>query len=305
MTLIIESGATKAEWALRDGSGVLRFRTPGINAAVMPVSAILEIVADAAEKIDLEYSAGKLCPGFSGNPGDAEDGTGIGPGGQKASSMVTDIRYYGAGLVGGESIIILDNIFKAVFPAAEIAYGSDLLAAAMAGLGTEPGIVAILGTGSNSAFYDGHQIVRNIRPGGFILGDEGGGVTLGKAFVADFIKGLLPEELADAFRERFGLTYETIVKNVYSGTNPSGYLASFVPFILENRSYGCVAGMVRDNFQSFISRCIMQYDYRKYPVAVVGSFGNACREELMQLGVENGVNFCKFAPSPIEALIYV
>lgn len=287
MRLIIESGATKAEWALKNGSDVLKFRTQGINAALMPLPAILEIVADAAEKIDASFPVQE----FNGKSE------------AKASERIADIRFYGAGLVGGEGVLIVDKIFRTVFPSAAVAYGSDLLAAALAGLGTSPGIAAILGTGSNSALYDGRQIVRNVRPGGFILGDEGGGVSLGKAFVADFIKGLLPEELAGKFRERFGLTYDMIVKNVYSGANPSGYLASFVPFILENRSYSCVDEMVKANFMAFIRRCLMQYDLHKYPVAVIGSFGNACREELIGLGLDNGVNFCKFVPSPVEVLI--
>lgn len=274
MVLIIESGATKAEWALIDGKEITRFRTPGINVSVMSLRSILEIVADAAA-----------------------DNIGEG------ASAVDEVRFYGAGLVGSEGIILLDKVFKAVFPSATVAYGSDLLAAAKAGFGGSPGIVAILGTGSNSAFYDGHQIVRNVRPGGFILGDEGGGAALGKAFAADYIKGLMPEDLAGAFRDRFGLSYETIVKNVYRGSNPAGYLASFAPFILENRKYGYVREMIEVNLLSFIRRSLMQYETDTYPVAVIGSFGQECREELTRLGIDNGINFYKFVPAPIEALI--
>jgi len=272
MILIVESGATKAEWLLKDGDCISRFRSPGVNTSVMSPKAIADIVGGVAEEI-----------------------------GGKAAE-VTGIRYYGAGLVGGDGLILLDRILKAAFPSAQIVYGSDLLAAAKAGLGDTAGIVAILGTGSNSAFYDGRRIVANVRPGGFILGDEGGGAALGKAFVADFIKGLLPEDLSEKFRERFALTYENIVKNVYRGTNPAGYLASFVPFIIENRGYACVEKMIRGNFKDFIRRSLMQYDVGKYPVAVIGSFGYVCREELQATGVENGVNFCKFVPAPVEAL---
>ncbi|MCM1176967.1 MAG: hypothetical protein NC335_04325 [Bacteroides sp.] len=320
MLLIVESGATKAEWALVHSKDVLRFRTPGINVAVMPAESVVRIVADAANAVsranlvnatqDVEApNAVKTAMDFIGtmdidSASDASDANDVicNPD-IKASFLIDRIRFYGAGLIGSEGVVILDKALRAAFPMADIAYGSDLLAAAKAGLGDIPGIVAILGTGSNSAFYDGHRIVSNVRPGGFILGDEGGGVSLGKAFAADFIKGLLPEELSGAFREKFSLTYASIVRNVYSGTNPTGYLASFVPFILDNRTYPQVDEMIRDNFLSFIRRCIMQYDYRNYPVAVIGAFGNACRDELIRLGVENGVKFCKFVPSPIDALV--
>ena len=273
ITLIAESGATKTEWALKDGKEITRFRTEGINVSVMSPRDVLAVV-DAASS-ELGEKAGKI----------------------------EKIVFYGAGLIGGDGIIVLDKVFKAVFPGVETAYGSDLLAAAKAGFGTESGIVAILGTGSNSAFYDGHYIVSNIRPGGFILGDEGGGASLGKTFVADFVKGLLPAELSEKFREEYSLDYAGIIKNVYSGPNPAGYLASFVPFILANRRYDCVEKMIADNFTAFIRRSLMQYDTGKYPVAVIGGFGCGCRKELEALGEEFGIRFSRFVPSPIEELI--
>ena len=271
--LIAESGATKTEWALKSGKETIRFRTRGINVAVMSPRDVLAVV-DAAS---------------------AELG--------ERSAEVEKIVFYGAGLIGGDGIVMLDKVLKAVFPGVETAYGSDLLAAAKAGLGKESGIVAILGTGSNSAFYDGHYIVSNIRPGGFILGDEGGGAALGKAFISDFVKGQLPVELSERFRKEYSAGYAEIIKNVYGGPNPAGYLASFVPFILANRQHECVGKMVRDNFTAFVRRSLMQYDTERYPVAVVGSFGNECREELEAIGAEYGIRFSRFVPSPIEELI--
>ena len=271
-TLVIEAGATKTEWAV-SGKEVMRFRTAGINCSVMPLEAIVNVVAEAEEYL------------------------------RDISEDITEIRFYGAGLVAGESIIVLDKEFKSVFPNAVIAYGSDLLAAARAAWGRNKGIVAILGTGSNSGFYDGSTIVENIRSGGFILGDEGGGASLGKALIADHIKGLLPKELERRLSEIYDVSYETIVRNVYRGKNAAGSLASFAPFVLENRDIEGVDAMIEYNLRNFVRRVLLRYDVGSYDVAVVGSFGCACREDLVRIGKEYGVRFAEFIKSPVEVLV--
>lgn len=275
MKLIVESGSTKTDWA---AVGMCRFRTSGINLSVMPARAILEVLLQARELLEENIPEGR-------------------------NADPDEILFYGAGLAGSSSLLVLDKALKAVFPSASVAYGSDLLAAARAAFDRKPGIVAILGTGSNSCLYDGSKVVSNVRPGGFILGDEGGGVSLGRAFIADCIKGLLPESLSDSFTEAYGLTYEQIVEKVYQGSSPAAFLASFVPFILEHRDDQYVRDLIDSNFRSFIIRCLKQYDLEANDVAVVGSFGCACRDELISLGREYGVRFTYFIKSPIDRLV--
>lgn len=275
MKLIVESGSTKTDWA---AVGMCRFRTSGINLSVMPARAILEVLLQARDLLEENIPEGR-------------------------NADPDEILFYGAGLAGSSSLLVLDKALKAVFPSASVAYGSDLLAAARAAFDRKPGIVAILGTGSNSCLYDGSKVVSNVRPGGFILGDEGGGVSLGRAFIADCIKGLLPESLSDSFTEEYGLTYEQIVEKVYQGSSPAAFLASFVPFILEHRDDQYVRDLIDSNFRSFIIRCLKQYDLEANDVAVVGSFGCACREELISLGREYGVRFTTFIKSPIDRLV--
>lgn len=275
MKLIVESGSTKTDWA---AVGMCRFRTSGINLSVMPARAILEVLLQARELLEENIPEGR-------------------------NADPDEILFYGAGLAGSSSLLVLDKALKAVFPSASVAYGSDLLAAARAAFDRKPGIVAILGTGSNSCLYDGSKVVSNVRPGGFILGDEGGGVSLGRAFIADCIKGLLPESLSDSFTEEYGLTYEQIVEKVYQGSSPAAFLASFVPFILEHRDDQYVRDLIDSNFRSFIIRCLKQYDLEANDVAVVGSFGCACRDELISLGREYGVRFTNFIKSPIDRLV--
>jgi N-acetylglucosamine kinase-like BadF-type ATPase len=284
MILIIESGATKTDWcAVKDQDTQVNVRTAGMNLSVMAEPAIERIVNDAIEKFKNEG----IC-----FPEDSE------------------VHFYAAGLIvpDGEKVPEsakgLNNIFRRIFPNGEIEYASDLLDAARAVCGHSAGIAAILGTGSNSCFYDGRKIVKNVRAGGFILGDEGGGARLGRIFLSDYIKGLMPEEISNDFYREFGADYMNIVANVYRGEAPSKYLGSFAPWILDRYDGSeYIREIVDGNFKDFIERALKQYDIEKYPVGVVGGFGYAHRAIFMKVASAYGINVSKIIAAPIEGLV--
>ena len=201
------------------------------------------------------------------------------------SGDVTEVHFYAAGLIVPE-------------------YASDLLDAARAVCGHRPGIAAIMGTGSNSCLFDGEKVVKNVRSAGFILGDEGGGARLGRLFMSDFLKGLVPEPVSSEFAKDFKVDYMTVVQNVYRGDAPSKYLGSFAPWILgKYDSCEYVRGLVERNFKDFIERALMQYDTDKYPVGVVGGFGYANRHILEKVAGPYGIRFSTIIPAPIEGLV--
>ncbi|MBR5660710.1 MAG: hypothetical protein IKW99_04085 [Bacteroidales bacterium] len=284
MILIIESGATKTQWVAvePEGKGQVEVKTAGINLASMSGPVVEGIVNEAVEALQKGGLADKI----------------------------SEVHFYAAGLVtkAGEAVPDLasglDKVFKCVFPDAGIEYASDLLAAARSVCGHAPGIAAILGTGSNSCSFDGEEIVRNIRPGGFILGDEGGGARLGKLFISDFIKGLVPEPLATEFAADFEVDYLSVVKNVYKGGAPAGYLGSFAPWIAARYdSSDYIKSMVDSNFRDFIERCLRQYDLGRLPVGVVGGFGYANRDVLRKVAEPYGIVFSTIISAPAEGLI--
>ena len=162
----------------------------------------------------------------------------------------------------------------------------------------------ILGTGSNSCEYDGKQIVKNVRSGGFILGDEGGGASLGRQFVSDFLKGIVPEPVASEFAAKYDMEYFHVVKNVYRGPSPASYLGSFAPFIMEHYD-SClyVKCLVDNNFRALFERCLLQYDIEGKPVGVVGGFGFAYKEILLRVAQEYGMGISDIVSSPIEGLV--
>ena len=263
MKLLIDCGATKADWCLSDGQNRKLFRTPGFNLAQTPETVLQTILDDAALK--------------------------CGPG-------VREVYLYAAGLVGEPGL----NLGR-WFPDARILYASDMLGAARAVCGREPGIAAIIGTGANTCQYDGQDIVRHVYSGGFILGDEGSASVLGRRFVADFLKDQMPAPLSEAFRQAFKLDYPTLVSHVYGGEAPARYLGSFAVFILsyyDKEEY--VKALVDQNFKDFFERTLRHYD--PLPVGVVGGFGYACRDILRELGAGYGIDFSTFLASPMEGL---
>ena len=280
MIIIAESGATKTDWrSISDNGTIYSLRTPGMNVASATPEFISGVLASAIPELD--------------------------PSGE----TVTEIHFYAAGLISDgknvpDSAKNLDAEFHKAFPEGEIEYASDLLDAARAVCGRKPGIAVILGTGSNSCEYDGEKIVKNVRSGGFILGDEGGGACLGKLFMSDFLKGLVPEPLATEFAEKFQVDYLTVVQNVYKGGAPSGYLGSFSPFISSHyNTVPYVKELIDNNFRSLFTRCLSQYDIAGKPVGVVGGFAAAHKETLIRIASEFGVTISEITASPVEGLV--
>ncbi len=275
MKIIAECGATKSDWRLiKDGEEIRQVISSGINVSTMKMSAIYETIAGLSEQFKAE------------------------------SVEVTDLHIYVAGVITDEIESDLRSRFTAHFPNAETEIQNDLLAAARALCGHAPGIATILGTGSNSCQFDGTEIVKRVYSSGFILGDEGSAATLGKLFVADFLKGLVPEEIAKDFSSRYQTDYSTIVGNVYrSESSPSGYLGGFAPFIMEYYGHPYIKELVDGNFRAFIRRSLKQYDTDNLPVGVIGGFGCALKDIFERIAEEEGISISRFLKAPIEGLI--
>ena len=272
MTIIAESGATKTDWrSVAEDGKVISVQTAGLNPMTMSYEALREVIASAVPVL---------------NPG---------------GCRVDNVFFYGAGLVSEESTCVLESVLDMWCPFAHVEFHTDMEAAARAVFGDGSGVVAIMGTGSNSCLWQDGQIIRNIRPGGFILGDEGSGASLGRMFLSDYIKGLVPEELASRFYAEFGLGYPEIVKGVYRSEAPSRFVASFARFVCGHKDNEYAAELIERNIRSFMERSLVRYDNGR--IGVVGSFGCACRDEIERIGKDYGLVFEKFIQSPIEELV--
>ena len=273
MIVIVESVATKSDWRLVSASGeqLDRKLLPGINLSTA----------------NMEHNLETISQGVSAFGGDPLDG----------------IYFYTAGIVTPELRARVESIIRSLVEVGEVEICTDLVAAARAVCGRQPGIVAILGTGSNTCFYDGAEVSQKVRSGGYVIGDEGGGAVLGKLFLADLIKGLVPATIAEEFASKYDSSYEGIVAGVYRSESPAGFLGSFAPFIMSHYDDPYVKALADGNFRSFIERALKRYDTDRYPVGVVGGFAWANREIFSRLCEEAGVKLGVFLPEPITGLI--
>lgn len=201
--LILESGATKLAWVVADKTTVLqRGELPGLH----PFLSRSEDWQKALAALRLQLS----------------------------DRSPRAIHYYGTGCSQDAGRSIVRNHLNTYWSTASlIEVNSDLLAAARASWQHQAGVVCILGTGSNAAYYDGQRIVANRGGLGYVLGDEGAGADLGKLLLSAFLNHQLPETLNQTLMEKHQLDRATIISTLYQHPNPSRYLAQFAPVVRE------------------------------------------------------------------------
>ncbi len=194
------------------------------------------------------------------------------------------VYYYGAGCSNPDKNKIVESSLVAQFKT-PCTVESDLVGAARGLLVHSAGLACILGTGSNSCFYDGENIVKNVRPLGYVLGDEGSGNALGRLFLSDVLKDLAPADLAQEFFDKFNVTPDDIMDAVYSDPMANRNLRTYSFFLADHLDNEYVYNLVYNEIMRFFQRNISQYDYEKYPVCFVGSV--ACKYSEILIAVAN------------------
>src|SRR5204863_1026813 len=191
---------------------------------------------------------------------------------------------YGTGLSNPGNVKFIKNALKKIFPSAKIEASTDISAAARAVCGNEKGIACILGTGSNSCFYNGKKIVRNSPGLGYILGDEGSGAYLGKKILQYYLYKAFDDELKLRFDAKFHTDMVEILESVYKKPLPNRYLAGFTIFLAENRGHYMIENIIEDGLNDFFFNHLMKYkETSSLPVSFVGGVAHGFRDVLQQL----------------------
>lgn len=274
MTIIADSGSTKTEWIVGE-LAELSVTTKGINP-----------VRDTKEEI-LDVLSTELMPELFSSPAIRQ-------------SDITEVHFYGAGCIPPFSQSVKEAI-EEHFPQAVAHVYSDLLGAVRALCGREEGIACILGTGSNSCLCMEGEIVKNISPLGYILGDEGSGAVLGRTLLSEMLKGNL-QDLWDDFTQRYGLSVPDIINKVYRQPQANRFLASLVPFIKEHTDNPSVKEMVVNEFTRFLQRNVIPYGRPDLPVNFVGGVANNFTEEIQAACTVCGLKQGKITARPAEEI---
>lgn len=271
MRLIIDAGSTKMGWILIDGLEVkAHFVTKGFNPNYSPMQDLVE-----------------TCRGAS-----------------LPNGNIHSIYYYGTGCGNEQNCQLINKVFRDRFPKAEIHVTHDMMAACHAVLGHEKGIACILGTGSNSCVYDGENIVEKAVSLGYLVGDEGSGMHIGKTVVKEYFYGFMPEDLRQKFAEIYRLALPDFIQTLYHDAQPSKYLASFAKFAGENQSHPYIRALVKDCFKNFIEAFVCRFaDCKTMKVSFVGSIAYYFQDLLYESLADFGLTMGEVMQTPAEGLI--
>ncbi|MBR4967970.1 MAG: ATPase [Bacteroidaceae bacterium] len=273
MILIADCGSTKTDWVLCDGDNVLaRARTQGLNPTHQDSDEIFEILS--SELTD-----------------------------EITSQTPEKIYFYGAGCAYETANNRMRQALENIFPTKDIYINSDLLAAARALCKHEEGIACILGTGSNSCLFDGEKIIENTPSLGYILGDEGSGAHLGRQLLSDCLKKQLPKKVCEKFFEQYNLNVATILEKTYHSSLPNRWLASFTPFLSENKNIPEISTMLKQCFTQFFQRNTMTYRRSWLPIHIIGNIGIHFGEEIKETAESLGLSIGNIVDSPMNGLI--
>lgn len=274
MIFIVDGGSTKCDWVLVDLYGNIHAQThtQGMNPNGMDT-----------QNIPTELSKNTLL--------------------NEQKNNVTHLFFYGSGCGFVENQEKIQKALQIFFPKANILVKDDLTAAAYSAYQGSPCIVGILGTGSNSCFFNGEKIEKTLPSLGYLLGDEGSGYSLGKALVKHYFMKKLPPDLHQEFEENFSIKIEDFIKNIYHKPKPNAYLATFNPFLLERKEHFYIKNLLISEFRKYFENQILPYKKENTEVNFVGSIAHLYEDVLREITQEFSLKIGTIVQKPIENLV--
>lgn len=271
--IIADSGATKCQWTLVQGSQKKTINTIGISPYFLSTD---EIVA----------TIGK---GFN----------------KKVDTAIIDaVYFYGTGLSNPVNVIAIKKALETVFPNAILDIQTDLVAVARATCKHDKGVACILGTGSNTGYYNGKKIAKNSPGLGYVLGDEGSGAYLGKKVLQYYLYKTFDEELMHSFESKYQINKDQILDAIYKQPLPNRYMASFAQFLSEHRGHYMIENIIEDGINDFFFAHLNKLNESwLYPIHFAGSVAYVFRDVIKQLATAYELEIGSIVKSPMEGLI--
>jgi N-acetylglucosamine kinase-like BadF-type ATPase len=274
MYFIVESGSTKSDWVLIESKNKKNiYSTIGFNPYF---HSSIQIENEIRKNVALT----EIAPQIKG------------------------IYFYGAGCSSENLNLIVSNGLKSVFTNAQITVEHDLLACAYATYTGKPVISCILGTGSNSCFFDGENLKEEVPALGYILGDEGSGSYFGKQLISNFLYQRLPAEIAQDFTLTYQLGKNELIDRIYKQPNANVFIASFMPFIAKYKDNDFIKTMVRDGFKKFMEIHVCCFEnFKEVEVNFVGSISEIFEKQLHEAASAYEISIGRIIRRPVDALV--
>ena len=274
MILVADSGSTKTNWIAINDNGEKHFKidTKGLNPAVFSRETLYDRVVSKDELREIK-------------------------------DQVKKIFFYGAGCGTQHAVNYLRDIFKDIFVNADIDIQEDTIAAVKSLRTDEPGVVCILGTGSNCSYFDGKVTHQKIVSLGYILMDSASGNYYGKQILKDYQYRKMPKDIAAKFEAQYNLSPDHIKENLYKKDNPNTYLAEVGRFLIENKKSDYAQKILKDGLRFFVENQILQFEESKnVPIYFVGSIAHFLAEEIEEVLKEYDLKLGKIVRHPIVSL---
>ncbi len=273
MILIVDSGSTKTDWMYLKGEKRFDAKTGGFNPNYFPIETLYSIFKTALpEEVD--------------------------------PREVKTIFYYGSGCAAKENQEKVATALGMKFTEADINVASDLLGTARALCGQSEGVACILGTGSNSCFYDGAHITKNVKSLGWILADYGSGTHIGKTLITHWLLGTCPDEISKALEDEYFLTPDFVIKRIYQQNAANQYLAQFSRFVKKKIDHPFLIKLVEESFELFIHHQIVPYKVEPaVPVHFCGSVALSFQEILRKSLADYQLSMGSVLRLPMDGLI--
>jgi N-acetylglucosamine kinase-like BadF-type ATPase len=275
MIAIVDSGSTKSDWVILDEfkNVFLKTETIGFN----PNFISRELIVPEIEKNKSLTSV---------------------------KNSITKIYFYGSGCGVKQNCDTIEEEVGKVFTNAKISVREDLAAAAFAAYNGKPAIVCIMGTGSNSCYFDGENLKIKLPSLGILIGDEGSGSAIGKQLVRRFFMQKLPQDLHEEFENTYHLTIDEALKNMYHGSRPNAFLADFNKFVVERKDHPYFVQMVSEEMRNFFEYQVIPYEESKESeINFIGSIAYYYENILRSVASELQLNVGHVVQKPIESLV--
>jgi len=275
MIAIIDGGSTKCDWVILENSGKphLKTTTLGFNPNIINPDFIMKEIDRNPELFFLK-------------------------------NHIEKIFFYGSGCGTEANAKKVEDEFVKIFPQAEVRIKEDMTAAAYAAYNGKPAMVCILGTGSNSCFFDGEKIRVDLPSLGFLIGDEGSGSALGKNLLRRFFMKKLPQDLERGFINTYNLTIDEAIKNMYHNPRANAYLGEFNKFIAEHKSHSYFQNMVFDEMKNFLDYQVLPYkEAGEVEINFIGYIAYIYEDILRSGAAELNLTIGKVVQKPIESLV--
>ena len=271
--LIADSGATKCEWCLISNNKKKIYFTQGISPYFLSGEQIQQLISK------------ELLPKLK-------------------HIEIDNIFYYGTGLGSKENVAIIKKALKKIFTHAKVEACEDMTGAARALCGKKSGLASILGTGSNSCFYNGKKIVKSSPGLGYVLGDEGSGAYLGKKVLQYYLYNTFDEELRYRFDAKYVTNRVEILENIYKKPLPNRYMASFTLFLAENRGHYMVENIIEDGLNDFFYMHLCKFsEVWKYPIHFAGGVAYGFRDVIAELCSSYEFELGNILQKPMDGLV--